>query len=285
MYPLPPLEIIQANVRAALAEDLGGIVDPRLDITAQLIPADRITHARVITRESMVLCGQAWAEEVFAQLGGAVTIFWHKKDGEMAAPGDTLFECHGPARLLLTGERTALNFLQMLSGVATAVHHLVAVMGHCHAKLLDTRKCIPGLRLAEKYAVLCGGGSNHRIGLYDAFLIKENHIEAAGSITAAIATARRIAPDKPVEIEVESLTQLDEAIDAGADIVMLDNFDVATTRIAVERTAGRVKLEASGGIDETNLAAVAATGVDRISIGAITKHIHAVDLSMRLVDF
>lgn len=282
MPQLPPIASIRADVSAALREDLGGEIAPERDITARLIPAERRCKARVITREAMVLCGQAWVDEVFAQLGGEVNVGWRHQDGDAVAANEVLFELEGPARLLLTGERTALNFVQMLSGVATAVHHLMAELAGTHAQLLDTRKTLPGLRIAEKYAVLCGGGSNHRIGLYDAFLIKENHIEAAGSITAAVKAAQQIAPGKPIEVEVENLAQLDEAISAGADLVMLDNFDLAATRAAVALNRGRVKLEASGGIHAGNLRDYALTGVDRISMGAITKHLHAVDLSMRI---
>ena len=282
MPQLPPAASIAADVAAALREDLGGEIAPERDITARLIPADRRCTARVITREQMVLCGQAWVDEVFAQLGGEVKVSWLHRDGEQVAPNDALFLLEGPARLLLTGERTALNFVQMLSGVATAVDHLMAELAGTRAQLLDTRKTLPGLRIAEKYAVLCGGGSNHRIGLYDAFLIKENHIEAAGSISAAVKAAQQIAPGKPIEVEVETLAQLDEAITAGADLVMLDNFDLDTTRAAVALNQGRVKLEASGGIHAGNLRDYALTGVDRISMGAITKHLHSVDLSMRI---
>ncbi|MBQ1783642.1 MAG: carboxylating nicotinate-nucleotide diphosphorylase [Gammaproteobacteria bacterium] len=282
MPQLPPAASIAADVAAALREDLGGEIAPERDITARLIPADRRCTARVITREPMVLCGQAWVDEVFAQLGGEVKVTWRHQDGQQVAANEVLFELEGPARLLLTGERTALNFVQMLSGVATAVDHLMAELAGTRAQLLDTRKTLPGLRIAEKYAVLCGGGSNHRIGLYDAFLIKENHIEAAGSITAAVKAAQQIAPGKPIEVEVETLTQLDEAITAGADLVMLDNFDLDATRAAVALNQGRVKLEASGGIHAGNLRDYALTGVDRISMGAITKHLHSVDLSMRI---
>lgn len=283
MSSLPDSAAVTADVSAALREDLGGVIDAERDISARLIPAGRRCLARVISREPMVMCGQAWVEEVFRQLGGDVVIQWSKKDGDEVNANDQLFTLEGPARILLTGERSALNFVQMLSGIATLVRQLSRHLAGTKAQLLDTRKTIPGLRLAQKYAVTCGGGSNHRLGLFDAFLIKENHIEAAGSIGDAVAEAKRIAPGKPIEVEVESLVQLEQAIEAGADLVMLDNFDLAMTVEAVAVNGGRVKLEASGGIDAHNLRAVAQTGVDRISMGAITKHVRAIDLSMRFI--
>ncbi len=268
---------IDATVRRALAEDIGSG-----DITAQLIPAERLAHASVITREAAVISGVAWVDAVFRQLDPRVAVHWQVADGERVEADQVLFHLEGPARALLTGERTALNFLQTLSGVATSCRHYADLVEGTGVKLLDTRKTLPGLRLAQKYAVTCGGCHNHRIGLYDAFLIKENHIAACGSIAQAIVAAHRIAPGKPVEVEVESLDELEQALQAGADIVMLDELSLDDMRTAVGLARGRAKLEASGGIGEETLLAVAQTGVDYISIGALTKHVRAVDLSMRL---
>ncbi len=268
---------IDATVRRALAEDVGSG-----DITAQLIPAERLAHASVITREAAVISGVAWVDAVFRQLDPRIAVHWQVADGERVEADQVLFNLEGPARALLTGERTALNFLQTLSGVATNCRHYADLVEGTGVKLLDTRKTLPGLRLAQKYAVTCGGCHNHRIGLYDAFLIKENHIAACGSIAQAIVAAHRIAPGKPVEVEVESLDELEQALQAGADIVMLDELSLDDMRTAVDLARGRAKLEASGGIGEETLLAVAQTGVDYISIGALTKHVRAVDLSMRL---
>lgn len=268
---------IQANVRAALAEDVGSG-----DITAQLIPAERAASARIITRENATLAGTAWVDEVFRQVDPRVQVKWQVSDGEQVSADQTLFTLDGPARALLTGERSALNFLQLLSGTATRARHYANLVDGTGVKLLDTRKTLPGLRLAQKYAITCGGCHNHRIGLYDAFLIKENHIAACGGIAQAIATAHRIAPGKPVEIEVEDLDELRQALDAGADIVMLDELSLDDMRTAVALTAGRAKLEASGGITESTLRTIAETGVDYISIGTLTKDVKALDLSMRL---
>lgn len=280
---------IRRAVRAALLEDLGDALtaldqpDASADITAQLIPADRISTARVITREAGVFCGQPWVDEVFAQLGGEVKIEWKVQDGERLAPNQELFRLHGPARVLLTGERNALNFVQTLSGVATLTAHYVAELEGTDCRLLDTRKTLPGLRSAQKYAVTCGGGKNHRIGLFDAYLIKENHILACGGIAEAISEARRLNPDKPVEVEVESLAELEQALAARADIVMLDNFDIPMMQEAVRLNQGRAKLEVSGNVTLDTLAGYAATGIDFISVGALTKHVRALDLSMRFV--
>ncbi|SFA64090.1 carboxylating nicotinate-nucleotide diphosphorylase [Metapseudomonas otitidis] len=268
---------IEANVRRALTEDIGSG-----DITAQLIPEERLAHATVITREAAVIAGTAWVDAVFRQLDPRVAVHWQVADGDRAQPNQPLFHLEGPARALLSGERSALNFLQCLSGVATRVAHYVDLVKGTSVKLLDTRKTLPGLRLAQKYAVTCGGGHNHRIGLYDAFLIKENHIAACGGITQAINAAHRIAPGKPVEVEVENLDELQQALDAGADIIMLDELSLDDMRTAVTLTAGRAKLEASGGINDTTLRTIAETGVDYISIGTLTKDVRAVDLSMRL---
>ncbi|WP_308725486.1 carboxylating nicotinate-nucleotide diphosphorylase [Metapseudomonas otitidis] len=268
---------IEANVRRALTEDIGSG-----DITAQLIPEERLAHATVITRESAVIAGTAWVDAVFRQLDPRVAVHWQVADGDRVQPNQPLFHLEGPARALLSGERSALNFLQCLSGVATRVAHYVDLVKGTSVKLLDTRKTLPGLRLAQKYAVTCGGGHNHRIGLYDAFLIKENHIAACGGITQAINAAHRIAPGKPVEVEVENLDELQQALNAGADIIMLDELSLDDMRTAVTLTAGRAKLEASGGINDTTLRTIAETGVDYISIGTLTKDVRAVDLSMRL---
>lgn len=268
---------IEANVRRALTEDVGSG-----DITAQLIPEERLAHATIITREAAVLAGTAWVDAVFRQIDPRVAVHWQVADGDKVQPNQPLFHLEGPARALLSGERSALNFLQCLSGVATRVAHYVELVQGTQVKLLDTRKTLPGLRLAQKYAVTCGGGHNHRIGLYDAFLIKENHIAACGGIAEAITAAHRIAPGKPVEIEVESLDELNQALAAGADIVMLDELSLDDMRTAVTLTAGRAKLEASGGINDTTLRTIAETGVDYISIGTLTKDVRAVDLSMRL---
>lgn len=268
---------IEANVRRALTEDIGSG-----DITAQLIPEERLAHATIITREAAVIAGTAWVDAVFRQLDPRVAVHWQVADGDKVQPNQPLFHLEGPARALLSGERSALNLLQCLSGVATRVAHYVELVQGTQVKLLDTRKTLPGLRLAQKYAVTCGGGHNHRIGLYDAFLIKENHIAACGGIAEAIAAAQRIAPGKPVEIEVESLDELNQALAAGADIVMLDELSLDDMRTAVTLTAGRAKLEASGGINDTTLRTIAETGVDYISIGTLTKDVRAIDLSMRL---
>ncbi|MGY3946148.1 nicotinate-nucleotide diphosphorylase [Aeromonas allosaccharophila] len=280
---------VSRAVRAALLEDLGDALttldqpDASADITAQLIPADRMASARVITREAGVFCGQPWVDEVFTQLGGDVKVEWKVQDGEVLSPNQELFRLHGPARLLLTGERNALNFVQTLSGVATLTARYVAELEGTDCRLLDTRKTIPGLRTAQKYAVTCGGGKNHRIGLYDAYLIKENHILACGGIAEAINEARRLNPGKPVEVEVETLAELEQALAAKADIVMLDNFDVTMMREAVAINQGRAKLEVSGNVTLDTLAEFAATGVDFISVGALTKHVRALDLSMRFI--
>ncbi|WP_439852098.1 carboxylating nicotinate-nucleotide diphosphorylase [Pseudomonas syringae] len=268
---------IEANVRRALLEDVGSG-----DITAQLIPAERLAKATIISRDAAVIAGTAWVDAVFRQLDPRVAVHWQVVDGDRVSPNQALFHLEGPARSLLTGERSALNFLQMLSGVATRAQYFADIVAGTEVKLLDTRKTLPGLRLAQKYAVTCGGCHNHRIGLYDAFLIKENHIAACGGIAQAVDAARKIAPGKPVEIEVESLSELKQALDADADIIMLDELSLEDMREAVRLTAGRARLEASGGINDDTLRVIAETGVDYISIGAMTKDVKAVDLSMRL---
>ncbi|WP_280546133.1 MULTISPECIES: carboxylating nicotinate-nucleotide diphosphorylase [unclassified Halomonas] len=272
-------EDIRDSAARLLAEDVG----PG-DITAQLVPEKQMARARVITREAAVLCGVAWVDELFRRLDARVALHWQAADGDRLAPGQAFLELEGPARSLLTGERAALNLLQTLSATATRTRHYVDLLEGTGARMLDTRKTLPGLRLAQKYAVTCGGGHNHRIGLYDAFLIKENHIAACGGIAAAVDEARRIARDLPVEVEVETFDELDLALAAGADVIMLDNFGLDDMREAVRRTAGRATLEASGNVDETTLCAIAETGVDCISSGALTKDVEAIDLSMRIVE-
>ncbi|MEE4202615.1 MAG: carboxylating nicotinate-nucleotide diphosphorylase [Halieaceae bacterium] len=267
---------IQKSVTFALEEDIGSG-----DVTAGLVTAETEAQAKVITREAGVLCGVAFVNEVFQQLDPSVTVEWQVADGNTIAAGDHLFTVKGNARAILTGERTALNFLQLLSGTATRCRSYADQVAGTRVKLLDTRKTIPGLRLAQKYAVTCGGCHNHRIGLYDAFLIKENHIEACGGIAEAVAEARRQSPGTPVEVEVESLDELQAALAAGADRIMLDNFAIATMKEAVQLTAGRAELEASGNVTRENLREIAETGVDFISIGALTKGVEPLDLSMR----
>ncbi len=268
---------IREEVLRALNEDVGSG-----DLTAALIPEEAISEAVVITREPAVICGTRWFDMAFALLDARVTIEWHVHDGEEVEPNRRLCTLRGPSRSLLTGERCALNFLQTLSGTATVVAHYVRAVRETDVKILDTRKTIPGLRRAQKYAVTCGGGMNHRIGLYDGVLIKENHIAAAGSIGAAVAQARSHAPKQiPIEVEVETLHQVHEALAAGADSLLLDNMSLDEMREAVTLINGRAKVEASGGVTLANISAIAETGVDYISIGAITKHLHAIDLSMR----
>jgi nicotinate-nucleotide pyrophosphorylase (carboxylating) len=268
---------LQQNVTMAIQEDVGDG-----DITAGLIAPEKQVTATVITREAGVICGIPWVDEVFKQVNPELQLNWQVKDGDPVTPEQILFTVAGDARSILTAERPALNFLQTLSGTATTTARYSQLIGHTKATLLDTRKTIPGLRLAQKYAVRCGGGANHRIGLFDAFLIKENHIEASGSIAAAIQNARQSRADVRVEVEVESLSEFHLAVDANPDWIMLDNFSLEDMRTAVASNSP-VKLEASGGIEsEQDLIAIAETGVDYISIGALTKHVKAMDLSMRL---
>lgn len=274
---------IQRAVRHALEEDLGGVLDPHADITAQLIPADKPGIAYVITRESGVFCGKAWVDEVFLELGGQVRVEWKVADGDKLEPNQELFRLQGPARILLTGERTALNFVQSLSGVATLTARYMQEIAGTRCKLLDTRKTVPGLRTALKYAVTCGGGTNHRMGLFDAYLIKENHILACGGIAEAVNEARHLNPGKRVEVEVENLDELRQALAAHADIVMLDNFAVPMMIEAVAINAGQAKLEVSGNVSLETIREYAQTGVDFISVGALTKHVQALDLSMRFI--
>jgi nicotinate-nucleotide pyrophosphorylase (carboxylating) len=268
---------INPIVKLALDEDIGSG-----DITAALVPSRDTAHASVITREAGVLCGTQFVDAVFYAVDPGVSVEWKKTDGDRLAPNDVLFTLAGNARSILTGERAALNFLQMLSGTASYSASLVSLVEGTNAKLLDTRKTIPGFRNAQKYAVTCGGCFNHRIGLFDAFLIKENHIAACGGIRQAIEQARQSAPGKPIEIEVENLQELEQALTAKADRVMLDNFTLDDMRRAVAMTQGEAELEASGNVTEATLRGIAETGVDFISIGALTKVVMPLDLSLRL---
>ena len=271
---------LASQVAAALREDVGSG-----DVTALLVSATQKVRGRVITREDAILCGRPWVQETFRQLDPQIRLTWHAADGDRIAANSVIFEIAGPARPVLTGERTALNFLQLLSATASAARLFADAVAGTGCKILDTRKTLPGLRTAQKYAVLCGGAQNLRIGLYDMVLIKENHIAAAGSLPGAIVAARRVAPQLPVEVEVESLAEFREARAAGPDIIMLDEFNEPDMRAAVEinrASTHPVKIEASGSVSLETVRAIAATGVDFISVGSITKHVRAVDLSMRL---
>jgi nicotinate-nucleotide pyrophosphorylase (carboxylating) len=274
----PKREIILETVRAALREDIGDG-----DVTAALIPRETMATARIITREDGVICGRSWADTVFAEVDKSIALEWHVKDGQAVAANTVLFTAKGPARSLLTAERAALNFLQLLSGTATTCRRYARLVEGTGVRILDTRKTIPGLRIAQKYAVACGGCHNHRMGLFDAFLIKENHIKACGGIAAAVQAARKSAPEKPVEVEVENLKEFREAAAANCDRVMLDNFSIEQLGDAVKLNDGGIELEASGNITEASLRAIAETGVDFISIGALTKDCKALDLSLRLL--
>ncbi|WP_158886022.1 carboxylating nicotinate-nucleotide diphosphorylase [Rhodanobacter sp. L36] len=274
---LPNADQIRADVDRAFAEDLG----PG-DVTAELLPANAAARAELTCREDAVIAGTAWFDACFRSMDSAVRIEWLALDGEKVPAGSVICKLSGPARALVSAERSALNFLQLLSGTATITARYVAAVAGTKTRVLDTRKTIPGLRLAQKYAVRCGGGFNHRIGLYDAILVKENHIIAAGSIAAAVEAARRLHPDLLLEVEVENLDELSRALDAEVDRIMLDNFSVPLMREAVQKTAGRVPLEVSGNVDLETIAEYARTGVDFISVGALTKHVRAVDLSLRL---
>jgi nicotinate-nucleotide pyrophosphorylase (carboxylating) len=277
MHP-PPQQVVADDVKRALQEDLGDG-----DCTASLIPEKNTLQTRVICRETAVLSGCPWFEETFRQLPGSIKVQWRKGDGDTLEPDQEVCRLKGSARSILSGERTALNFLQTLSGTATQAHRYTDAIAGTGAVILDTRKTLPGLRLAQKYAVRCGGASNHRTGLFDAILIKENHISAAGSITVAVKEALRLYPGLLLEVEVENLAQLREAAAAGAQRVLLDNFSLAGLNAAVDGFKGRIGLEASGGIDLESIRAVAETGVDFISTGALTKSVQAVDFSMRFV--
>ncbi len=278
---------IAESVRTALHEDLNGLSPAVGDITANLIPEGKQSKAIVITREDAVFCRQAWTDEIFRQLGDQVSITWHVKDGDTVEANSKLFTLEGPARILLTGERSALNFIQTLSGIATKVKEYMDIIAETDCKLLDTRKTLPGLRNASKYATLCGGGCNHRIGLYDAYLIKENHILACGGIKEAVEMAKTHHADRLVEVEVESMDELKQALNAGAQRVMLDNFSIAMMEeaVAFNRTNDNcADIEASGNVTTETILSYAKTGVDYISVGALTKHVQAIDLSMRFVE-
>lgn len=271
------LTLIQNTVRWSLVEDVGSG-----DITAELIPENCLAKASIVSREDAIVCGILWAEAVYQYVDPGVKIHWRVQDGETISAGQTLVEFVGKARSLVTGERVTLNWLQTLSGIATEVRRYVEKLKGTTAQLLDTRKTLPGLRCAQKYAVLCGGGSNHRMGLYDAYLIKENHIISCGSITQAIQKARNHHPDKPLEVEVENINELNEALSANADVILLDNFDINEIKKAVAINQGQAELEISGNINLENIREIAETGVNFISVGALTKHVHAIDLSMRI---
>ncbi len=276
---LPPADL-DAQVTAALREDVG-----RGDVTAALVPPEQRVRGQIMSREAAILCGQPWVAACFRQLDPEIRLTWHLPEGAALAPGARVCTVEGAARGVLTGERTALNFLQLLSGTATAAHRFAQAVAGTGCTVLDTRKTLPGLRSAQKYAVRCGGAANHRMGLYDMVLIKENHILAAGSIGAAVGAARRLAAGVRIEVEVESLEELEQAFAAAPDIVMLDEFSLEDMREAVVRNRARgrpVQLEASGSVSLESIAEIAATGVDFISVGALTKHVRAVDLSMRL---
>lgn len=271
---------IARNVAAALAEDIGSG-----DLTALLVRAGQPARGIVVSREEAVLCGSAWFDACFASLDAHARIRWHARDGARIGAGQMLCEIDADTRALLTAERAALNFLQLLSGTATITRNYVDAIAGTQAKIVDTRKTLPGLRLAQKYAVRCGGGTNHRLGLYDGILIKENHIMAAGGVAPVLAQARALAPAGVfIQIEVETLEQLEEALAAGARMILLDNMDLAQMRKAVALSAGRAELEASGGVDLSKVRAIAETGVDRISIGSLTKDVRAVDLSLRHIE-
>lgn len=283
----PPLSAISRQVYDALCEDLGlssvsenSPIDIEQDITASLIPADKTINAKIITREDAVICGIEWARQAFILCDEQLLLKWHVADGDMVPANTLLLEVSGNARAILCAERTALNFLQMLSATATTTYQYTQHLVGTNTKLLDTRKTIPGYRLAQKYAVACGGGMNHRVGLYDAFLIKENHIHACGGINKAVEQAKRTHPNKPIEVEVETLDELKQAINAGVNTIMLDNFTQDLILQAVSLNAGKCKLEVSGNITHERLKELAATGVDYISSGALTKHITAIDLSL-----
>jgi nicotinate-nucleotide pyrophosphorylase (carboxylating) len=275
-FPLP--DDIATVVKRALIEDVG-----TGDITAQLIPTTTQARAQVISREPAILCGTAWFDEVYQQLDPKTTVVWYAHDGDLVQPKQVLCEVDGEARTLLTGERNGLNFIQLLSGIATQTYRFVQAVQGSNTQILDTRKTLPGLRKAQKYAVRCGGGKNHRMGLYDAFLIKENHILAAGSITQAMHNARQLAPHLPIEVEVETLAQIEEALQAQVESLLLDNFNLDMLKEAVRLVDGRATLEASGGITLQSIKIIAETGINFISVGSLTKDVKAIDLSMRML--
>lgn len=274
---------IKNDVTRALKEDLGGTLSFNNDLSAMLIPSESIISAHIITRENCILCGKAWADMTFTMLDSKIEIDWQYSDGDYVNANETLVKIRGNAQAILTAERSALNFLQLLSGTATTTYEYVQCLRNSKTQLLDTRKTLPGYRQAQKYAVVCGQGNNHRMGLFDAFLIKENHIKACGSIASAIKKAQELAPNKQVEVEVENVDELVLAIDAGADVIMLDNFSTEQIQAAVSINNGRCKLEVSGNITAQRLAELSNIGVDYISTGAITKHVKAIDLSLLIV--
>ena len=273
-----PAQLIKDQVKLALQEDVG-----QHDLTADLIPINSTAEATLISREAATLCGTQWFDETFSQLDPSIHVYWNFADGERMGIDDVICTMQGPARTLLTGERTAINFIQTLSATATLAQHYADQVNGLDVQILDTRKTIPGLRLAQKYAVRCGGCFNHRAGLYDGILIKENHINAAGSIAAAVEQARNLHSGMAIEVEVETFDELEQALTAQTDIILLDNFDIPALIKAVDINQGQAKLEASGGITIDNVRAIAETGVDRISVGALTKDVRAIDLSMRFV--
>lgn len=268
---------IQPIIDLALAEDIGSG-----DLSAQLIPEEAIASAQVIVKEPAIICGRPWFDQTFHTLDPTIALHWHVQEGEAVEQGTRLVSLKGPARALLSGERTALNFLQTLSGTATLTHQYVQALGQSNTRLLDTRKTFPGLRLAQKYAVQCGGGHNHRMGMYDMIMLKENHIAAAGGMTPVVQLARKMFPNIQVEVETETLDEVQEALSAGADIIMLDNFSLEMIQQAVRLVNGQAKLEISGNVTIETLPKLAQVGVDYISTGAITKHVRAIDLSMRI---
>ncbi|PHS69201.1 MAG: nicotinate-nucleotide diphosphorylase (carboxylating) [Methylophaga sp.] len=273
-----PTQFISSQVKLALLEDIG-----QQDLTADLIPITSMATATLISRETAILCGSAWFDEVFTQLEPSIKINWHYTDGDRVTKNSIICTLKGNARNLLTGERTAMNYIQTLAATATLAHQYAQQVSDLPVKILDTRKTIPGLRLAQKYATRCGGCHNHRVGLYDGILIKENHINATGSIQAAVAQARENNPNIAIEVEVENFDELQQALTAQADIILLDNFDIPALEKSVVINKGQAQLEASGGITLNNVRAIAETGVDRISIGSLTKDIRAIDLSMRFI--
>ena len=274
---------IRQSVKMALAEDLNHLSPQEGDITAQLVPESQKAKATLISREQGIFCGQAWADETFQQVDPTIEVIWHVKDGDSIEQDQTLCSLSGSARSILTAERTALNFIQTLSGTASVTQTYVNALQHSSTKLLDTRKTIPTMRQAQKYAVTCGGGYNHRIGLFDAFLIKENHILACGGIAQAVHNAKKLHPEKPIEIEVANLDELQQAIDSKADIAMLDNFSLPMLAQAVQINQKQIKLEISGNVTLDTISVFGELGVDYISVGALTKHIQALDLSLRII--
>lgn len=279
---LPDTQAIREQVSIALIEDLGGELNAANDITANLIDGNVNAKATILTREPCVICGVAWVNQAFALIDKSISLNWHVADGDTVEADTVLVDIEGPARGILTAERTALNFLQTLSGTATITAFYANILAGSKTKILDTRKTLPGLRYAQKYAVRCGGGQNHRVGLFDAFLIKENHIFSCGGIESAITNARKMMPTRPVEVEVENLEEFLLALSAGADIVMLDNFSNEQIQQAVALNKGQCKLEVSGNITDERLTSLAKLGVDYISSGALTKHVQAIDLSLRI---